>query len=88
MNSDRDHYGSVAWTDSVTVKIAGSVYDLLKAGRVRVNGEEAKLPLLERPQVFIERSGTTIMLTTNVGMKVIYKCKNLLNFFSVLRNYY
>ncbi|XP_014676004.1 PREDICTED: kielin/chordin-like protein [Priapulus caudatus] len=72
VNTDRGHRGSVAWTESVTVKIAGSVYDLLRQGRVRVNGEDVDLPLLHRPQVLVEKTGNTIMLTTNVGMKVLW----------------
>ncbi|XP_053741751.1 kielin/chordin-like protein [Synchiropus splendidus] len=70
-NDDRGRKG-VSWTKEVTVFIADISVQLLQDWVVKVNTEVVSLPFLREPHLYIERQGNTILLNTNIGLKVLW----------------
>uniref|UniRef100_A0A4W3J5X1 Kielin cysteine rich BMP regulator n=1 Tax=Callorhinchus milii TaxID=7868 RepID=A0A4W3J5X1_CALMI len=64
-NDDRGRVG-VAWTKEVTVLVA-DVHCV-----VQVDGHTVSLPFLREPYIYIERKTNTILLNTNIGVKVLW----------------
>ncbi|XP_067276133.1 kielin/chordin-like protein [Pseudorasbora parva] len=70
-NDDRGRRG-VSWTKEVTVFIGDVVVQLLQDWIVKVNYQPVSLPFLKEPYVYLERKTNTILLNTNVGLKVLW----------------
>ncbi|RXN38597.1 kielin chordin [Labeo rohita] len=70
-NEDRGRKG-VSWTKEVTVLIGDTVVQLLQDWIVKVDYEPVSLPFLKEPYVYLERKTNTILLNTNVGLKVLW----------------
>ncbi|XP_035499032.2 kielin/chordin-like protein [Scophthalmus maximus] len=68
-NDDRGRKG-VSWTKEVTVFIGDVTVQLLQDWVVKVNDEVVSLPFLREPYIYIERQTNTILLNTNIGLKV------------------
>ncbi|XP_031418057.1 kielin/chordin-like protein [Clupea harengus] len=60
----------VSWTKEVTLFIADITVSLLQNWVVMVDSEVVSLPYLKEPYVYIERKTNTILLNTNIGLKV------------------
>uniref|UniRef100_A0A8B9HBU1 Si:dkey-266m15.6 n=1 Tax=Astyanax mexicanus TaxID=7994 RepID=A0A8B9HBU1_ASTMX len=71
MNDDRGRKG-VSWTKEVTVFIGDVVVQLLQDWIVKVDYEVVSLPFLKEPYVYLERKTNTILLNTNIGVKVLW----------------
>ncbi|KAF5889344.1 kielin/chordin-like protein, partial [Clarias magur] len=70
-NDDRGRKG-VSWTKEVTVYIRDLVIQLLQDWVVKVDHQTVTLPFLKEPYVYLERKSNTVLLNTNVGMKVLW----------------
>ncbi|XP_022610122.1 kielin/chordin-like protein [Seriola dumerili] len=70
-NDDRGRKG-VSWTKEVTVFIEDVTVQLLQDWIVKVNDEVVTLPFLREPYIYIERQSNTILLNTNIGLKVLW----------------
>nr|XP_057932502.1 kielin/chordin-like protein isoform X1 [Doryrhamphus excisus] len=70
-NEDRGRKG-VSWTKEVTVFIGDVRVQLLQDWLVKVNDETVTLPFLREPYIYIERKTNTILLNTNIGLKVLW----------------
>ncbi|XP_072241827.1 kielin/chordin-like protein [Leuresthes tenuis] len=70
-NDDRGRNG-VSWTKEVTVFIGDVTVQLLQDWVVKVNEEIVTLPFLIEPQIYIERQTNTVLLNTNIGLKVLW----------------
>eukprot|EP00062_Callorhinchus_milii_P024160 gi/632983773/ref/XP_007908814.1/ PREDICTED: kielin/chordin-like protein [Callorhinchus milii] len=70
-NDDRGRVG-VAWTKEVTVLVADVHVRLLQDWAVTVDGHTVSLPFLREPYIYIERKTNTILLNTNIGVKVLW----------------
>ncbi|KAM3870584.1 LOW QUALITY PROTEIN: kielin/chordin-like protein [Diretmus argenteus] len=70
-NDDRGRKG-VSWTKEVTVFIGNVTVQLLQDWVVKVNAEVVTLPFLKEPYVYVERQTNTILLNTNIGLKVLW----------------
>ncbi|XP_070763397.1 kielin/chordin-like protein [Enoplosus armatus] len=70
-NDDRGRKG-VSWTKEVTVFIGDVTVQLLQDWVVKVNDEVVTLPFLREPYIFVERQTNTILLNTNIGLKVLW----------------
>ncbi|XP_029378341.1 kielin/chordin-like protein [Echeneis naucrates] len=70
-NDDRGRKG-VSWTKEVTVFIGDVTVQLLQDRAVKVNDEVVTLPFLIEPFIFIERQSNTILINTNIGLKVLW----------------
>uniref|UniRef100_A0AAR2K4P1 Uncharacterized protein n=1 Tax=Pygocentrus nattereri TaxID=42514 RepID=A0AAR2K4P1_PYGNA len=70
-NDDRGRNG-VSWTKEVTVFIGDVVVQLLQDWVVKVDYQTVSLPFLKEPYVYLERKTNTILLNTNIGMKVLW----------------
>ncbi|XP_053533767.1 kielin/chordin-like protein isoform X1 [Ictalurus punctatus] len=70
-NDDRGRKG-VSWTKEVTVYIRDIVIQLLQDWVVKVDRQTITLPFLKEPYIYLERKSNTILLNTNVGMKVMW----------------
>ncbi|XP_027855893.1 kielin/chordin-like protein [Xiphophorus couchianus] len=70
-NDDRGRKG-VSWTKEVTVFIRDVAVQLLQEFVVKVNEEVVTLPFLREPYIFIERQANTVLLNTNIGLKVLW----------------
>ncbi|MCJ8733662.1 hypothetical protein PDJAM_G00226190 [Pangasius djambal] len=70
-NDDRSRKG-VSWTKEVTVYIRDIVIQLLQDWVVQVDHQTITLPFLKEPYIYLERKSNTILLNTNVGMKVLW----------------
>ncbi|XP_046720965.1 kielin/chordin-like protein [Silurus meridionalis] len=70
-NDDRGRKG-VSWTKEVTVYIRDVVIQLLQDWVVKVDHETVTLPFLKEPYIYLERKSNTILLNTNVGVKVLW----------------
>uniref|UniRef100_A0A8C1TTX9 Si:dkey-266m15.6 n=1 Tax=Cyprinus carpio TaxID=7962 RepID=A0A8C1TTX9_CYPCA len=68
-NEDRGRKG-VSWTKEVTVFIGDIVVQLFQNWIVKVDYQQVSLPFLKEPYVYLERKTNTILLNTNVGLKV------------------
>ncbi|XP_056333779.1 kielin/chordin-like protein [Danio aesculapii] len=70
-NEDRGRKG-VSWTKEVTVFIGDVVVQLFQDWIVKVDYEPVSLPYLKEPYIYLERKTNTILLNTNVGLKVLW----------------
>ncbi|KAI7802308.1 kielin/chordin-like protein isoform X1 [Triplophysa rosa] len=70
-NDDRGRKG-VSWTKEVTVYVGDVVVQLFQDWVVKVDYEPVSLPFLKEPYVYLERKTNTILLNTNVGLKVLW----------------
>ncbi|XP_044050662.1 kielin/chordin-like protein isoform X3 [Siniperca chuatsi] len=70
-NDDRGRKG-VSWTKEVTVFIGDVTVQLLQDWVVKVNDEVVTLPFLREPYIYVERQTNTILLNTNIGLKVLW----------------
>nr|XP_055029771.1 kielin/chordin-like protein isoform X2 [Misgurnus anguillicaudatus] len=70
-NEDRGRK-EVSWTKEVTVFIGDVVVQLLQDWVVKVDYQAVSLPFLKEPYVYLERKTNTILLNTNVGLKVLW----------------
>ncbi|CAM5086109.1 unnamed protein product [Eretmochelys imbricata] len=70
-NDDRGRPG-VAWTKEVTVRVGDTVVQLLQDWLVRVDGQVVTLPFLKEPHLYVERQTNTVLLNTNIGVKVLW----------------
>ncbi|XP_051725443.1 kielin/chordin-like protein [Ctenopharyngodon idella] len=70
-NEDRGRRG-VSWTKEVTVLIGNVVVQLFQDWIVKVDYQHVSLPFLKEPYVYLERKTNTILLNTNVGLKVLW----------------
>ncbi|XP_038124813.1 kielin/chordin-like protein [Cyprinodon tularosa] len=68
-NDDRGRKG-VSWTKEVTVFISHVTVQLLQEFVVKVNEEVVSLPFLMEPYLYIEQQANTVLLNTNIGLKV------------------
>ncbi|CAI9548473.1 unnamed protein product, partial [Staurois parvus] len=68
-NDDRGQRG-VSWTKEVTVLIGDAVIQLLQDWVVVVDYQTVELPYLKEPYIYIERKTNTILLNSNIGVKV------------------
>ncbi|RUS81899.1 hypothetical protein EGW08_010326, partial [Elysia chlorotica] len=64
--------GEVAWAQNLTVEVAGARVDLLQDLAVKVNGQKVDLPYLYEPHILVERSGQSLLLTTELGLRVLW----------------
>ncbi|XP_043944568.1 kielin/chordin-like protein [Protopterus annectens] len=74
-NDDRGRKG-VSWTKEVTVLISDVVIQLLQDWIIMVDYQTVDLPFLKEPYVYIERKTNTILLNTNIGVKVLWNGKS------------
>ncbi|XP_069085493.1 kielin/chordin-like protein [Pleurodeles waltl] len=74
-NDDRGRKG-VSWTKEVTVLIGDVVVQLLQDWIVVVDYQTVDLPFLKEPYIYIERKTNTILLNTNIGLKVLWNGKS------------
>nr|XP_033814726.1 kielin/chordin-like protein isoform X1 [Geotrypetes seraphini] len=74
-NDDRGRRG-VSWTKEVTVLIGDVVIQLLQDWVVMVDYQTVDLPFLKEPYIYIERKTNTILLNTNIGVKVLWNGKS------------
>uniref|UniRef100_A0A8C4W6S5 Kielin cysteine rich BMP regulator n=1 Tax=Gopherus evgoodei TaxID=1825980 RepID=A0A8C4W6S5_9SAUR len=70
-NDDRGRPG-VAWTKEVTVQVGDAVVQLLQDWLVKVDGQVVTLPFLKEPHLYVERQTNTVLLNTNIGVKVLW----------------
>ncbi|EMP28590.1 Kielin/chordin-like protein, partial [Chelonia mydas] len=76
-NDDRGRPG-VAWTKEVTVRVGDTVVQLLQDWLVRVDGQVVTLPFLKEPHLYVERQTNTVLLNTNIGVKVLWSGRSQL----------
>ncbi|XP_064417188.1 kielin/chordin-like protein [Latimeria chalumnae] len=74
-NDDRGRKG-VSWTKEATVLIGDVVVQLLQDWVVMVDYQTVRLPFLKEPYIYIERKTNTILLNTNIGVKVLWNGKS------------
>ncbi|KAK6488158.1 kielin/chordin-like protein isoform X1 [Huso huso] len=74
-NDDRGRKG-VSWTKEVSVLIGDVVVQLLQNWVVVVDYQTVTLPFLKEPYIYIERKTNTILLNTNIGVKVLWDGKS------------
>ncbi|XP_070804020.1 kielin/chordin-like protein [Pituophis catenifer annectens] len=70
-NEDRGRPG-VSWTKEVTVLIGDTTVQLLQDGVVMVDSQTVTLPFLKEPLLSVEPKGSTLLLNTNIGVKVLW----------------
>ncbi|CAK6951146.1 kielin/chordin-like protein [Scomber scombrus] len=70
-NDDRGRKG-VSWTKEVTVFIGDVTVQLLQDWVVKVHDKVVTLPFLREPHIYVERQTNTILLNTNIGLKVLW----------------
>ncbi|KAL1257116.1 hypothetical protein QQF64_012661 [Cirrhinus molitorella] len=70
-NEDRGRK-EVSWTKEVTVFIGDTVVQLFQDWIVKVDYLQVSLPFLKEPYVYLERKTNTILLNTNLGLKVLW----------------
>ncbi|XP_077451474.1 kielin/chordin-like protein isoform X1 [Stigmatopora argus] len=68
-NDDRGRQG-VSWTKEVTVFVGDVAVQLLQNWLVKVDGKAVTLPFLREPYIYVERKANTVLLNTNIGVKV------------------
>ncbi|KAK3790015.1 hypothetical protein RRG08_016329 [Elysia crispata] len=71
-HDNRGVRGEVAWAQNLTVEVAGARVDLLQDLGVKVNGQTVVLPYLYEPHILVERSGQSLLLTTELGLRVLW----------------
>ncbi|XP_070188785.1 uncharacterized protein [Littorina saxatilis] len=69
-HDNRNAPGEVSWAQNFTVTLGDIVVDLLQNSVVRVNGALVDLPFLYEPHLYVELTGRTVLLTTNIGLQV------------------
>ncbi|XP_060698749.1 kielin/chordin-like protein isoform X2 [Hemiscyllium ocellatum] len=74
-NDDRGRKG-VSWTKEVTVLIGELIVQLLQDWVVMVDGRSVSLPFLKEPYIYIERRANSVLLNTNIGVKVLWNGKS------------
>ncbi|XP_048465930.1 kielin/chordin-like protein [Rhincodon typus] len=74
-NDDRGRTG-VSWTKEVTVLIGDLIVQLLQDWLVTVDDRSVSLPFLKEPYIYIERRANSILLNTNIGVKVLWNGKS------------
>ncbi|XP_039224021.1 kielin/chordin-like protein isoform X1 [Crotalus tigris] len=70
-NEDRGRPG-VSWTKEVTMLIGDTTVQLLQDGVVTVDSQTINLPFLKEPHLSVEPKGSTLLLNTNIGVKVVW----------------
>ncbi|XP_061107394.1 kielin/chordin-like protein [Conger conger] len=75
MNDDRGRKG-VSWTKEVTIFIGDVMVQLLQNWMVMVDYQTVTLPYLKEPYIYVERKTNTILLNTNIGVKVLWNGKS------------
>ncbi|KAF7253755.1 Kielin/chordin-like protein, partial [Varanus komodoensis] len=70
-NEDRGRRG-VSWTKEVAVLIGGTTVRLLQDHAVTVDAQAVALPFLKEPHLYLERQANALLLTTHVGVKVLW----------------
>ncbi|KAK3570578.1 hypothetical protein QTP86_022525 [Hemibagrus guttatus] len=70
-NDDRGRKG-VSWTKEVMVYVRDVVIQLLQDWVVKVDHQTVTLPFLKEPYIYLERKSNTILLNTDVGVKVLW----------------
>uniref|UniRef100_A0A8C0G1Z4 Kielin cysteine rich BMP regulator n=1 Tax=Chelonoidis abingdonii TaxID=106734 RepID=A0A8C0G1Z4_CHEAB len=76
-NDNRGRPG-VAWTKEVTVQVGDAVVQLLQDWLVRVDGQVVTLPFLKEPHLYVEHQTNTVLLNTNIGVKVLWSGRSQL----------
>uniref|UniRef100_A0A8C4SMX2 Kielin cysteine rich BMP regulator n=1 Tax=Erpetoichthys calabaricus TaxID=27687 RepID=A0A8C4SMX2_ERPCA len=74
-NDDKGRKG-VSWIKEVTVLIGDVVVQLLQDWIVLVDYQTVTLPFLKEPYIYVERKTNTILLNTNIGVKVLWNGKS------------
>ncbi|MBN3295301.1 KCP protein, partial [Amia calva] len=74
-NDDRGRKG-VSWTKEVTMYVGDVVVQLLQDWVVLVDYQTVTLPFLKEPYIYVERKTNTILLNTNIGVKVLWNGKS------------
>ena len=69
-HDDRGTSGAVSWVAGIALRLSGLDIQLVSRDKVKVNGTLVQLPYLQRPLVFVERSESTLLVSTNLGVKV------------------
>ncbi|XP_023238974.1 uncharacterized protein LOC111637659 [Centruroides sculpturatus] len=70
-NSDRGIEG-VSWTEGLTITLAEAIVNLAKGLVVSVNDKNVSLPYFENPQLYIEKTGNSVLVNTDVGLKILW----------------
>lgn len=70
-NSNRGIEG-VSWTESITIKLVNATVHLNQGLIVSVNEKNVSLPYFENPQLYIEKTGNSVLVNTNVGIKILW----------------
>ncbi|XP_067325493.1 kielin/chordin-like protein [Anolis sagrei] len=70
-NDDRGRQG-VSWTKEVTVMVGDTIVRLLQDRVVMVDSLTVTLPFLKEPHLYIELKTSTLLLNTNLGLKVLW----------------
>ncbi|XP_070611087.1 kielin/chordin-like protein [Erythrolamprus reginae] len=70
-NEDRGRPG-VSWTKEVAVLIGETTVQLLQDGVVLVDSRRVNLPFLKEPSLSVEPKGSTLLLNTKIGVKVLW----------------
>uniref|UniRef100_A0A1A8B690 Kielin/chordin-like protein n=1 Tax=Nothobranchius furzeri TaxID=105023 RepID=A0A1A8B690_NOTFU len=70
-NDNRGRKG-VSWTKEVVVFLGNVTVNLLQDWVLKVNEEVVTLPFLYEPYVYIEQQTNTVLLNTNIGLKVLW----------------
>ncbi|XP_062990566.1 kielin/chordin-like protein [Elgaria multicarinata webbii] len=70
-NEDRGRRG-VSWTKEVAVLIGDTTVQLLQDRVVMVDSQTVTLPFLKEPFLYVELKASTLLLNTNVGVKVLW----------------
>ncbi|KAG8440107.1 hypothetical protein GDO86_006046 [Hymenochirus boettgeri] len=68
-NDDRGQKG-VSWTKEVIILFGDAVIQLLQDWVVMVDYQTVELPFLKEPYIYIEKKTNTILLNSNIGIKV------------------
>ncbi|XP_018581810.2 kielin/chordin-like protein [Scleropages formosus] len=74
-NDNRGRKG-VSWTKEVTIFIGDVVVQLLQNWVVMVDYQTVDLPFLREPYIYVERKTNTVLLNTNIGVKVLWNGKS------------
>ncbi|KAL5011079.1 hypothetical protein ScPMuIL_013384, partial [Solemya velum] len=71
-HDNRGSEAEVSWAQNFTIRIAGITVDLLQNHVVRVDERKVSLPYFKEPHLYMERSGDSVLLNTNVGLMMIW----------------
>uniref|UniRef100_A0ACB8FLC1 Uncharacterized protein n=1 Tax=Sphaerodactylus townsendi TaxID=933632 RepID=A0ACB8FLC1_9SAUR len=70
-NDDHERTG-VSWTKEVMVLIGNVAVQLLQDRVVMVDSQTVTLPFLKEPHLYVELKANTLLLNTNIGVKVLW----------------